>query len=138
MSEPSFESLLRIAGSLNVPMTAIVQDSSGSTSESSGLTVHESGMYRDRFVTPESARTIQVLEAVLEPGSRSRVLAYVHPEDEECVFVLEGEIEFTVNGEVRRVGAGEALMIDPRLPHSYANTGTDPVRWLWISAKRGQ
>lgn len=135
LSEPSFDSLLRIAGSLNVPMTAIVRDEPAGTDGVGSHIAHESGVYRDRFVTPDTARTIQVLEAILEPGTRSRVRAYVHPEDEECVYVLQGEIEFIVDGESRRLAAGDALMIDPRLPHSYANVGAEPVRWLWISAK---
>lgn len=135
ISEPSFDSLMRIAGSLNVPMQAIVREVPDASSPAEQLS-GGSGVYRDRYVTPETARTIQVLEAMLEPGRRSRVHSYTHPEDEECIFVLEGELEFTLDGTVHRLGAGDSLVIDPRLPHSYANTGARPARWLWISAKR--
>jgi len=132
LSEPSLDSALRIAGSLNVPMTAIASEEDEAP-DGGQKTYH--GVYRDRFVTPDSAQTLQVLEAYLEPGLQSRVHAYAHPEDEECVFVIEGVMEITVDDTVHRVHAGESLMIDPRMPHSYANLGTEPVRWLWISAK---
>ncbi|MFI8595357.1 helix-turn-helix domain-containing protein [Microbacterium sp. NPDC078428] len=135
LSQPSFDSLMRIAGALNVPMKAIVRDEAGADSASITQSAQGSGVYRDRYVTPETARTVQVLEAVLDPGRHSRVHSYSHPEDEECIFVLEGELEFTLEDTLYRLGAGESLLIDPRLPHSYANTGTRPARWLWISAK---
>lgn len=132
LSEPSLDSALRIAGSLNVPMKAISFDED---ELSEGVPSSYHGVYRDRFVTPDSAKTLQVLEAYLEPGRQSRVHAYAHPEDEECIFVIEGVLEITVGDTVHQVHAGDALIIDPRVPHSYANLGSAPVRWLWISAK---
>ncbi|MCK8613822.1 helix-turn-helix domain-containing protein [Gordonia sp. C13] len=142
-TNPSFTSLLRIAGALNIPMSALMPGPDQPADESSPdpggrephrHAVHPSGVYRDRYITPENAKTIQVLEAILEPGDRSRVAPYKHSEEEELILVLDGELEFDTGDTTRLLRAGEALLIDPRIPHSYRNPGKVAVRWLWISA----
>jgi transcriptional regulator with XRE-family HTH domain len=143
-SNPSLASLLRIAGALNLPMSALMADSTipeaGPSAEKPGNgphrhAVHPSGMYRDRFITPADAKTIQVLEAILEPGDQSRVAPYKHDEEEELILVLDGELEFRSGEMTRLLKQGESLLVDPRIPHSYRNPGSIAVRWLWISAK---
>lgn len=128
ISEPSHDAALRIAGALNVPVQSI------SLTE---LKAEEKfgGVYKDRFVTPETAKTLQVLESQLEPGYQAREHAYAHPEDEEFIFVIEGILELRIGDDVHQISAGDSLMIDPRIPHSYANPSDAPVKWLWISAK---
>jgi transcriptional regulator with XRE-family HTH domain len=132
LSEPSVDSVLRIAGALNVAANALVIDEEA---QQGRVNQHFSGTYWDRFVTPESAKTIQVIESSLEPSGQWRAHAYAHLGDEECVFVIEGVLELTVGETAHSLGAGESLLFDPRVRHSYTNPGTDLVRWLWISAK---
>lgn len=132
LSEPSLDSAFRIAGSLNVPVKAIALDEDERDRDQP---VSYGGMYRDRFVTPDTAETLQVLESVLEPGPQVRKHAYAHPENEEFIFVIDGVLEITVGEQVHRIRAGDSLLIDPRIRHSYANPGSTPVRWLWVSAK---
>src|SRR5947209_1915350 len=46
------------------------------------------------------------------------VIAPVHSHDEEQIaFVIEGELEFEVNGETRTVGPGMAVVIPSNAPH---------------------
>jgi quercetin dioxygenase-like cupin family protein len=101
------------------------------------LVDHPSGIYRDRLVTPANAKTIQVIEAVLEPGDGSRVAPYAHPDEEECLVMLDGQLELQSGDTTYQLRAGESLLIDPGTPHSYRNPGRVPARWLWISATQG-
>lgn len=132
LSEPSVDSVLRIAGALNVAVNALVIEDEV---QQGRATPPFSGTYWDRFITPESAKTIQVIESSLEPSGQWRAHAYAHLGDEECVFVIEGVLELTVGDTAHRLGAGESLLFDPGVRHSYTNPGTGLVRWLWISAK---
>ncbi|AUI53666.1 cupin domain-containing protein [Arthrobacter crystallopoietes] len=137
----SFSSLMRIAGALNVPMSALLAEESGEPEPRKPLRQvlvdHPSGLYRDRFVTPPDAKTLQVIEAVLEPGEGSRVAPYAHSGEEECLLVLEGHLELQSGQVVHQLHAGESALIDPGTPHSYRNPGRAAARWLWISALPG-
>ncbi|HET6436620.1 MAG TPA: cupin domain-containing protein [Anaeromyxobacter sp.] len=55
---------------------------------------------------------------------------YVHPVD-ELVMVVEGEVEFEVEGLVRRPAHGEELLIPARARHSVRNVGAHESRWLY-------
>lgn len=137
----SFSSLMRIAGALNVPMSALLAEESHAPEAREArrqvLVDHPSGLYRDRFVTPPEAKTLQVIEAVLEPGEGSRVAPYAHSGEEECLLVLDGHLELQSGQVTLQLHGGESALIDPGTPHSYRNPGPIAVRWLWISALPG-
>jgi quercetin dioxygenase-like cupin family protein len=59
---------------------------------------------------------------------------YVHPVD-ELVLVVEGEVEFEVDGELRRPRIGEELLIPARARHSVRNRGPGESRWLYGYAR---
>jgi len=139
-ANPSFSSLMRIAGALNVPMSLLLAEAEENVVSGPGrrnLVGHPSGVYRDRLVTPANAKTIQVIEAVLEPGEGSRVAPYAHPDEEECLVMLDGQLELQSGATVYQLRAGESILIDPATPHSYRNLGRVTARWLWISATQG-
>ncbi len=60
---------------------------------------------------------------------------FTHATD-EVVVVLEGEMEFEVEGEVRHPGPGEELFIPAGAVHSARNTGKTTAHWLF--GYRGQ
>lgn len=137
----SFSSLMRIAGALNVPMSTLLAEETPEPEDRKplrqALMDHPSGIYRDRFVTPPEARTLQVIEAILEPGEGSRVAPYAHSGEEECLLVLDGHLELQSGQSVHQLHAGDSILIDPGTPHAYRNPGSTAVRWLWISALPG-
>jgi quercetin dioxygenase-like cupin family protein len=59
---------------------------------------------------------------------------YVHDVD-ELVLVVQGEVEFEVNGKVHRPRAGEELLIPARALHSVRNLGRGEARWLYGYAR---
>jgi quercetin dioxygenase-like cupin family protein len=62
------------------------------------------------------------------PGQRWE--NFVHGTD-ELVVVLEGEMEFEVEGVVRRPQQGEELLIPAGANHSARNIGGATARWLF-------
>jgi quercetin dioxygenase-like cupin family protein len=55
---------------------------------------------------------------------------YVH-ETDEVVMVVEGEVEFEIDGEVHRPSRGEELFIPARARHTVRNLGRAESRWLY-------
>lgn len=62
------------------------------------------------------------------PGQRWE--DFVHPTD-ELVLVLEGELEFEIDGEVSHPGTGEEVFIPAGTVHSVRNIGGSTARWLY-------
>lgn len=55
---------------------------------------------------------------------------YVHAVD-ELVLVVQGEVEFEVEGVVHRPHAGEELLIPGGTSHTVRNVGDTESRWLF-------
>jgi quercetin dioxygenase-like cupin family protein len=53
-----------------------------------------------------------------------------HIDNEECVYVLEGVLRYSVDGETRDLKAGEWMSTPPGSVHEFGNPGTEPVRTL--------
>jgi quercetin dioxygenase-like cupin family protein len=62
------------------------------------------------------------------PGQRWE--NFTHATD-EVVIVLEGEMEFEVEGQVHHPQAGEELLILAEAVHSARNIGSTTARWLY-------
>lgn len=59
---------------------------------------------------------------------------YVHDVD-ELVMVVEGEVEFEIEGSTHRPRPGEELLIPARARHTVRNVGRTPSRWLYGYAR---
>lgn len=55
---------------------------------------------------------------------------YVH-ETDELVMVVEGEVEFELEGNAHRPAAGEELFIPAGAKHTVRNLGRGESRWLY-------
>jgi quercetin dioxygenase-like cupin family protein len=62
------------------------------------------------------------------PGQRWE--DFVHRTD-ELVMVLEGEMEFEINGAISHPAAGEELFIPAGAVHAVRNIGNTTARWLY-------
>ncbi|MCE9682853.1 cupin domain-containing protein [Halomonas alkalisoli] len=67
-------------------------------------------------------RSISIIHERYPPGADTGTDMLEH-EGEEGGVVISGEIEITVAGEARVLGAGDAYYFDSRLPHRFRNTG---------------
>jgi mannose-6-phosphate isomerase-like protein (cupin superfamily) len=55
---------------------------------------------------------------------------FVHATD-ELVLVVEGELEFEINGVISHPKIGEELFIPAGAVHSVRNIGSQTARWLY-------
>jgi quercetin dioxygenase-like cupin family protein len=62
---------------------------------------------------------------------------HIHHREDESFYVLEGELEFTVEGETIKVGAGSFLHVPRGTVHTYRNVGTGPARYLGMVTPAG-
>lgn len=73
-----------------------------------------------------------LVEAVVPPGLGAP--PNHHAGETEAFHVLEGEIEFMVNGETILARAGDHVRIPDGAPHAFAATGETPARVLILNA----
>lgn len=57
---------------------------------------------------------------------------HVHHTEDECFHVLEGELVLLVNGEAKRLAAGETLLAPKGIPHTY-RVVSDQARMLVVT-----
>jgi quercetin dioxygenase-like cupin family protein len=71
-----------------------------------------------------------IIEVGFPPGEM--IPPHTHTREDECNFVLEGELTFDVGGEIVVAPAG-SFVVKPRgVYHAFCNTGTVPNRHLEI------
>src|SRR5215211_228780 len=72
------------------------------------------------------------IEASIPTGDM--VPPHTHTREDECAFVLEGELTFDVGGEIVLAPAGSFVLKPRGVYHAFCNTGTGPNRHLEIHA----
>lgn len=136
VAHPSMASLTRIAGAIGVNVGSLFVGNDNPTrvirAGQGRRLVHTEGTHEELMLTPPTAKTLQVIHAAIGPGEGSGDEPYTHAADEECVIVLDGELEVWVDGDEYTLGAGDSLMLDPKLPHRYQNVGQSPVTSIWV------
>ena len=70
-------------------------------------------------------------EAVVEALADSGPVPMNHP-GEELVIVLEGRMEFEVDGECHEVEVGDSIHFRAVRPHSWRNPSDEPARAVWL------
>jgi transcriptional regulator with XRE-family HTH domain len=138
VANPSMASLSRIAGALGTNLASLFvgADPVGGVVRAGQRKrmAHPAGSQEDYLLTPSSAKTMQIIYSVIAVGEGSGKEPYSHAADEECVVVLSGQLDVGVFGEQHHLEVGDALMLDPKSPHSYRNPGPEPTTALWVTS----
>jgi quercetin dioxygenase-like cupin family protein len=79
-----------------------------------------------------SARNQSLAEATLAPGQPTQ--RHYHRESEELYYLLEGDGEMEVDGDRRRVGPGDAILIPPGAWHQIVADADATLRFLCCCA----
>lgn len=80
---------------------------------------------------PES-RLIYGSIHVVEPGKGSE--GKISHQGEEVGYVLEGDLDLTVNKKTYRLHVGDSFFFESHLPHGYRNPGKVTARIIWINS----
>ncbi|HET9903167.1 MAG TPA: cupin domain-containing protein [Xanthobacteraceae bacterium] len=65
-------------------------------------------------------------------GGHTRTPIHVHARDDETVYIIEGELTAVIDGEPRRLTAGESLFLPRDVPHQLVNMSGKPNRYILI------
>lgn len=60
---------------------------------------------------------------------------HAHADQEQAFYILEGEMEVDVGGQVSRLGPGDAVLLPRNVFHSHRPVGDTPLKFLFISAR---
>jgi mannose-6-phosphate isomerase-like protein (cupin superfamily) len=62
---------------------------------------------------------------------------HFHSGMNELFMVLEGEMEFIVNGEAKLLKQGESVDLPPNVVHTFNNSGSSNCKWVNIHSPKG-
>ncbi len=62
---------------------------------------------------------------------------HYHTGYNEMFMVLEGEMEFMVDGDIKKLKKGESVDFPPNVLHTFKNSGTTPCKWLNVHSPKG-
>jgi quercetin dioxygenase-like cupin family protein len=83
----------------------------------------------------ESGGHVSVIENVLPPHFSG---PHLHTHDfDEAFYVLEGELVFQVEDELISKGPGEFAFAPRGVPHTLANPGDEPARYVLVCTPAG-
>jgi transcriptional regulator with XRE-family HTH domain len=125
LTDPSLETLRRIARVLDVPLFSLFREAE---SETAAVVVRRdrrmqvsspNGGISYQRLSPGSGK-LELLEGTLEPGAASAATPWSHP-SEECVTVLSGRLLVEIGSARHDLGAGDSCYFDSRSPHRYRN-----------------
>jgi transcriptional regulator with XRE-family HTH domain len=149
-ANPSVQSLLGLAEALGLPLASFfdepsdsvttVEDTPGSSSscrrailpaEMRPVLELASGITWSRL-TPGPEASIEFREVRYEPGACSSPKPMQHA-GREWGLVLEGELRLELGPERLLLRPGDSVVFDSHVPHRTLNTGTAPMRAVWVN-----
>lgn len=74
----------------------------------------------------KTAGSVVFGEARLPPGAPGPHL-HVHSREDEAVYVIDGQMTFTIGGKMLEAGRGTLVWLPRDVPHTFANLGQEPV-----------
>lgn len=93
-------------------------------------------LYRLMVTDEDTGGAYALFETTATPGLPGPP-PHIHHNEDEAFYVLEGEVELTVDGGTSTVGAGSFVNIPKGMLHTFRNAGTTPARFLAIVAPAG-
>lgn len=79
-----------------------------------------------------SRRVVAPFIVTVEPNNGQGDVHLNTHDGHEFNYVLEGEMEITVGQKSIKLGCGDSIMFDARLPHGMRTVGDSPVRFLAV------
>ncbi len=138
LTTPSVEILMKLADALGLSISYFVEEAEkGST-----VIFTPAGQGEPIFFFEDKHQITSLTQGLrdpgfsvfvdtLEPGCDSGEGGMVHT-GEEFAMVLEGRLEFIIEGETYQLDVGDSIGFKASLPHRWRNTGSGQTRILWI------
>ncbi len=86
-------------------------------------------------LTPAHFDHLELLLGHFAPGGSTGVDPYTHGDSEEVLFVVDGEVEVTIDGDTQTLSTFDSIHYSSSRPHRVVErTGTAEARVLWAMA----
>ena len=138
LTTPSVEILMKLADALGLSLSFFVEEA-----EKGSTIIHTpSGKGEPIFFFEDKHQISSLTQGLrdpgfsvfvdtLEPHCDSGEGGMVHT-GEEFAMVLDGSLEFVIEGEHYQLGQGDSIGFKASLPHRWANTSSHQTRVLWV------
>ncbi len=135
-SAPTINVLWKISHALGVPFSALISSRQGGgpallrAEQAKMLTSHD-GTFSSRALFPfDEPRRVEFYELRLARRGVEHADGHA-PGTVENLVVSSGEVEIEVEGQVHRLGTGDAILFEADAPHVYRNPGeSETVMYL--------
>lgn len=67
----------------------------------------------------------------------SQTPIHVHADDDETIYVIEGEMQAIIDGETHTVRSGQAAFLPRGIPHQLANVSGQPSHYILLCTPSG-
>jgi transcriptional regulator with XRE-family HTH domain len=89
------------------------------------------GVLAEVLIPSAEGRLLEGFLVVIEPGGHTN--GTLQHKGEEVGFVVEGQLELTINDGVHLLKSGDSFYFPSDLPHAYRNVGKSRMRAVWIN-----
>lgn len=138
---PTIATLMKIAAALGTSVSYFIDEGVAApaaivvrSDERARLYTSKTGISLDNVSGRYGRYRLAGAEARVEPLASSGPDPMRHP-GEELVYLLEGAMCFTVDGEVIDLEPGDSIHFRTDRPHSWANPSEHPARALWFMVR---
>jgi quercetin dioxygenase-like cupin family protein len=76
----------------------------------------------------QSDGRLTAVETIIPPGQGPPL--HVHPNEDETLYVIEGEVRFRLGDELCGGAAGSFAFVPRGMPHTFQNVGQEPARMI--------
>jgi transcriptional regulator with XRE-family HTH domain len=122
LASPSVAALLSICNALGLSVGALFEGTQTAVvrrAERRRIEFGGKGL-NDYLLSPSTRSRIQVIWSEMAPLATGGA-EYTIPAEEEFVMVVLGQLQLSVNGQESLLKEGDAMIFDPRRPHSFRN-----------------
>ncbi len=139
-ANPSFKNLHRIARALDLSASALFYQSDDAdfiaregTRPLLNISTIRSGtdIVLEALAPHSPDRLLQANIHVIQPGGHTDG-EYSH-EGEELGYVIEGELELSLDGKKHHLRAGDSFLFRSERKHSYRNPGKGVAKIIWVN-----
>jgi len=93
------------------------------------------GLFEMKLLPDETGGLLGVAEVTQPPGMATPL--HVHHNEAELFYVLTGSIWYEAGGVLHELEAGSLIWLPASVPHRFRIRGTDPARYVAITAPGG-
>ena len=139
---PTITTLMKLAVALNRPLSYFVDEDANTddpvvfigAGERRPVFTSKAGLELNSITGPYGRFFLAGASASIEPQAHSGGNAMEHP-GEELVHLLEGKLEFEIDGETFSLSPGDSLHFRTDRPHRWRNPGRQPAKAVWMALR---